>query len=161
MLTEDELVSLEKVFFKSDQKPSPMLFKLSKHNFGIGLVLRYLDETNHPVSAVDISRYMSVSTARVAVLLRTMTKKGLIERGFDLSDGRKILVRLSTKGKEFVAAKKAERRRVLSCIVETVGLERIKSFVETSEKISEVIRKEAGSNSCLGFEPKNDTQVLA
>lgn len=133
MLSEEELNSIIKQF---QSKP---FLKIDKSNCGSGLVLRYLDEASRPVSAGEISKYMGVSTARVAVLLRSLSKKGLIERGFDVNDARKTIVKLSAKGKEFVSEKKAEGTKALLNIVEKIGVERIKTFIEISNEIADVI----------------------
>ena len=140
MATEEELKSIEQIVFKS--RPSSFNVQVDRSNLGIGLVLKYLSEVGHPVSAAQISRYMNVSTARVAVLLRTMTEKELIEKGFDVSDGRKVLVRLSQKGKDCVAQKQAEMMKFIERVADKIGVDRLKIFIKTLDDINEIVSGE-------------------
>lgn len=66
---------------------------------GEGFVLHYVAIHGGCVFPGDIGHAMCVSTARVAMALNSLEKKGLITRQIDASDRRKILVRLTSEGK--------------------------------------------------------------
>ena len=57
-------------------------------------------EQRHELSAGDISNFLSVSTARIAVLLKNLEKKDLIKRLTSQNDKRKTIVHLTKKGEE-------------------------------------------------------------
>lgn len=137
MPTNDEINSFAKRFFES--MPRPFMGKMDKSNFGIGLVLRYLAEVGHPVSASEISRYMNVSTARVAVLLRTMSEKELIVKTVDSTDARKVRVSLSEKGNKHIQDVKVELLELMKEIVNKVGIGRMETFLEISNEINDVV----------------------
>jgi DNA-binding MarR family transcriptional regulator len=66
---------------------------------GEGFVLQYIAIRNGCVFSGEIGHAMCVSTARVATALNSLEKKGLITRQIDVSDRRKILVRITPEGK--------------------------------------------------------------
>lgn len=137
MATKEEIDAI----IKRSHERKPHMSKIDKENFGIGMVLRYLSSNSHPVSAADISRFMEVSSARVAVLLRTMQEKGLIIKKEDTADARKILVCLSEKGKERIEKARQEHYEMMAEIIDKVGFERINLFLDISEEINEIISK--------------------
>lgn len=137
MPTNEEINVFARKFFES--MPRPFMGKMDKTNFGIGLVLRYLMEAGHPVSAGEISRYMHVSTARVAVILRCMSEKDLIIKQEDSSDARKTLVSLSESGKEHIKKTKAELMELMTEVITKVGIERMEQYLEISKEINTVV----------------------
>lgn len=145
MTTKEEVISIIKRFYQSRLK-SPMA-KMDKSNFGISLVLRYLEESDRPVSAGEISRYMNVSTARVAVILRTMVEKDLIVKKDDSTDARKTLISLSEKGRERIKKTRAELLELMTEVVNTVGIERMEQFMEISEQINAVVSSKIAENN--------------
>ncbi len=137
--TKEEVQSIVKRFYESRTKLS--MTKLDKNNIGAVLLLRYLAKANRPVSAVEISRFMNVSTARVAVLLRTMSEKGLIIKTVDGSDARKVCVSISEKGKEHINEANTQFMELMTEIITKVGVERMETFLEISQEINAVITK--------------------
>lgn len=71
---------------------------------GEGFVLAYIALQGGDVLPSEIGHKMGVSTARVAMALNSLEKKGLITRKIDVRDRRKILVGLTLEGK-FLAEK--------------------------------------------------------
>ena len=80
----------------------PKLFfdKLNKHEKGVDFALRYLYNSEEETNAGDLARALDVSTARVAILLDKMEKKGLIYRYSSKADARKTIIVLSKKGRK-------------------------------------------------------------
>lgn len=137
MATQEEISSFAQRYFECMKRPFGS--KMEKTNFGIGLVLRYLAEAGHTVSSGEISRYMNVSTARVAVILRSMCEKELITKTEDSADARKTLVSLTEKGLERIRKTKAEMMELMTEIINTVGLERMEQYLETLKEINSVV----------------------
>lgn len=137
MQTREEINELLKRFAES--MPRMVMAMMEKTNIGIGVVLRCLEEAERPVSAGEISRYMNVSTARVAVLLRSMSEKGLIVKSGDSSDARKTLVSLSDKGREWKRKMNDELIGIMSDIVDKVGIERLELFFLIANEINAVV----------------------
>ena len=135
MATKEEVNAIVKRFYES----RPPMAKIDKENWGIGMVLRHLATASAPVSAADISRFMNVSTARVAVLLRTLQEKELIVKQDDAADARKILVSLSEKGKSHIENMKKERMEMMTEVIDKIGVERMNLFLDIIEEINAVI----------------------
>lgn len=67
--------------------------------FGEGAMMMYLFR-HGSATAGDISDFLRVGSGRVANLLKTSEKKGIIKRSRDGTDGRKVIVSLTEKGRE-------------------------------------------------------------
>ena len=92
------------------------------------------------MSAGEISRYLHVSTARVAVLLKKMEARSLIERISDERDARKSVIRLSAHGAEVSEQMLRELNRQLAEVIDRIGLDRVKEFIAVSGEIRAVVQ---------------------
>ncbi len=120
------------------------LFKrVGETGAGIGAVMRCLHRSGEPVSAGEISRDLHVSTARVAVLLKKMETRGLIERISDERDARKSVIRLSAHGAEVGEQMLRELNRQLAEVIDRIGMERVKEFIAVSGEIRAVVQPPA------------------
>lgn len=136
-MTKDKTAELIKRLVNS--RPKKMFRHVEENNAGIGCVLRYLEESGRAVSAGEISGYMNVSTARVAVILRKMQEKQLIVKLSDPNDARKTMISLSEHGKQFFVEKKEKVLAYFSHVIECIGEERFMEFIEISEEIQAVV----------------------
>lgn len=75
---------------------------------GIYLVLKLLHENKSALSAGDISASLGVSTARTAVALATLEKKGFIKKSKFHLDARKTMVELTQNGQLALLERKNE-----------------------------------------------------
>ncbi len=66
---------------------------------GLILILNLLELKNDSLSAGEIASLLKVSTARVAVAINTLEKKGLVKREKSKEDARKTIIKLTEKGK--------------------------------------------------------------
>lgn len=73
---------------------------------GMYYVLRILHNAKEKLLAGDISDIFGVTTARTAVILSTLEKKGYIEKSKSDNDARKTLVVITPKGREAIEARK-------------------------------------------------------
>ncbi|MBR3058725.1 MAG: MarR family transcriptional regulator [Clostridiales bacterium] len=122
---------------------SPLAFvqRIDISSMGIGSVLGYLCESGRAVSAGEISEYMGVSTARVAVLLKKMSEKELITKTSDPNDKRRVMVSITSKGIEAFKEKKREILLYSGAIVEHFGVKRVEDFIESCREIKAVVDK--------------------
>lgn len=131
----------------ADNRPKAFFKQFDDTNAGIGCVLRYLSEADRPVSSGEISEFMHVSTARVAVLLRKMAEKNLILKNGDPDDARKTMVTLSEHGMECVKEKQEEFLNVFCTVVDQVGKERMEQFIEISADIKKAVEETIAKKS--------------
>ncbi len=125
-----------------NSRPKKMFENFDKSDAGIMCVLRFLTGTEGPVTAGEISAFMQVSTARVAVLLKKLEEKSFIEKQTDPSDARKTMVVLSETGKEKVREHTEKMTDFFSSVIDRVGKEKIIEFIELSETIRDAIEAE-------------------
>lgn len=118
-----------------ESQPVELIAKLDKSNCGMGLILMFLDEKNDCVVSGEIASKLNVSTARVAVLLRKMEARGLIEKKTPLEDMRKTLVRLTNYGKESVTRFKNNVHEKAKLLFERVGTKNIEELIRIAELI--------------------------
>ena len=121
--------------------PLEFMQKIDVQSMGIGNVLCFLMCSGKEVSAGEISEYMHVSTARVAVLLKKMADKGLITKQSDPSDGRRVMVSITDEGKAAFLEKQKEILLYGGAVVDHFGVERIEEFIESCRQIREVVDK--------------------
>ena len=114
---------------------------------GIGAVLRLLYEADEPLSAGTISSKLGISTARVAVLLKKMTQKGMITKQQSPNDARVTMVELTAAGRANIERMKNELFAQMGLIIDKVGEERLKEYFEIGEELRNII--EIHDTHCL------------
>lgn len=139
MATQEEIELLLNKLKKSP--PSDGFKDIDKSAAGVCAVLRYLYETDETVTAGKISEKMGISTARVAVILKKMVAKGLIEKENDASDGRVVVVRLTEYGRERAKKIKENIYKQVAVMIDTIGMERMLEFAEISKEIHSLMQK--------------------
>ena len=139
MASDKEVLRLLQEF--NSINPLEFMQKIDVQSMGIGNVLGFLMCSEKEVSAGEISEYMHVSTARVAVLLKKMADKGLITKQTDPSDGRRVMVSITDEGKAAFLEKQKEILLYGGAVVDHFGVERIEEFIESCRQIREVVDK--------------------
>ncbi len=137
MATQEQIEELLQQLKKAP--PSAPFRGIDRNTAGIRAILHYLNETTDTVTAGKISEHMAVSTARVAVLLKKMTARGLIEKCSDPSDARVVVVKLSEEGKRAARKLKSNVYSQIGAMIDKVGMERMLEFVAISHEIHSMI----------------------
>ena len=114
--------------------------RIGETGAGVSAVMRYLYEADGPVSAGEISRFLQVSTARVAVLLKKMESRELIDRVSDAHDARKSMILLSDQGRALCTRMLGELSRRLSEVIDRVGRARIREFIAVGNEIRTAVQ---------------------
>lgn len=134
MATQEQI---EYVLENLQKMHSEAFFKsLREKNAGIHAVLCMLYESSGDITAGDISDYMSVSTARVAALLKKMSAKGLIIKDVDMNDARIKIIRLSPLGIEIVSKMKEDLYSQIGTVIDKIGMEKMRDFISISSEIT-------------------------
>ena len=113
----------------------PAYQQLSKMVRGELFVLNYLATHEAAIHPKELSKKMSVSTARIAILLNHMEEKGLITRSSDLSDNRQVFVRLTESGVNAIQQTRADVISRVSSLLEALGPEDAREYIRIQEKI--------------------------
>ena len=120
--------------------PAECFRSVDETKAGIGAVLRLLDEADGIVTAGRISDVLQISTARVAVLLKKMTAKGVITRTRSSTDARITVVQLTASGRQAIAAMRDQMYRQMGRVIDAVGEERLMEFIDTAEEIQRIVK---------------------
>ena len=121
--------------------PSEHFQHIDENTVGIRAILKYLSETDERVTAGKISEHIKVSTARVAVLLKKMAAKDLIEKEQDPADGRIVVVRLSEHGRQTAEMLRESLCKHIGEMIDRVGMDRMLEFAAISNEIHSVMKE--------------------
>ena len=109
--------------------------KLSNMLRGELFVLNYLHEHDTIVHPKELSENLSVSTARIASLLKNMEEKKLIVRTPDPVDSRQIIVHLTSEGEKAIQQYREDVLRYLAEMLESLGPDDAREYIRIQEKI--------------------------
>lgn len=106
---------------------------------GIGAALRILHEQGGSVTSGQLCDMLGVSSARVAVLLKTMASKGLIKKEKNVLDARVTVVSLTSFGEETIRKMRDEIYKQINRVIDHVGFQRLEEFISISKEIAAVV----------------------
>ncbi len=122
---------IEYVFNKlNEAQASELNTRMNDTNAGIGAVLKVLDEAKGSVTCGEIAKKM--------VLIRKMVAKNLIERNCDKLDARIIHISLTQDGRRMIDELRGLISLHLSRVIDALGMDKIKAYIETGEEIRRV-----------------------
>jgi len=102
------------------------------------LYMMYHEPDSH--SAGELAERLDLSPGRVANVLKALEKKDLIERKKDPSDGRRTMVTLTQKGKEYICQTYTQAIDVYHSLIEEIGEHDTREFLRITKKLLEASR---------------------
>ena len=130
-----EALADELLHIRADLLRVPAQQKLSNMLRGELFVLNYLHDHDTIVHPKELSENLSVSTARIASLLKHMEEKNLIVRAPDSSDSRQIIVRLTEDGKKAIQTYREDVLAYLARTLESLGPDDAREYIRLQKKI--------------------------
>lgn len=109
--------------------------KLSNMLRGELFVLNYLYDHDTIVHPKELSENLSVSTARIASLLKHMEEKKLVVRMPDPEDSRQIIVHLTSAGARTIQKYKKDLLSYLARTLESLGSDDAREYIRIQKKI--------------------------
>lgn len=106
---------------------------------GETFVLGFIREQNAAVVPSEIGDEGCVSSARVAVILNSLERKGLIIRMIDPSDRRRILVNITEEGRIVAEDHKRKMLEHFAQMMKMLGEHDAKEYVRIVKKLSECV----------------------
>ncbi|MCH5204244.1 MAG: winged helix DNA-binding protein [Oscillospiraceae bacterium] len=122
-------------------RPRTFFGKIDESRRGVGFVLVHLEKTDHEVIAGELARELNVSTARIAALLKTMEKNGLIIRERSAADARHTVVKITKAGTDYVERLREQILAETVMLIEKVGKAELEEFIRISNKIREALEE--------------------
>jgi DNA-binding MarR family transcriptional regulator len=97
----------------------------------------------------EISQYLGVTPARVAVLLKSLEKQGLIDKRPQDEDKRFFVVCLTKQGVELLAQRKENFVFNMCALLQDLGEEDAANYVRIMKKVINIkLRRKADGTSC-------------
>ena len=103
---------------------------------GENAVLTYLTRHQEDLHPGDLAEKLSLVPGRMADILKTLEKKGMIRRERDPEDHRRVLVRITPKGIRNVTARREQIRIQYSGLYEALGREDTIKLIELLRKMN-------------------------
>lgn len=137
-LLAEQLVEQTELLFRNG--PQKQIGKSAK---GECFVLRCLARSPRPLLPSDLSELAQSSTARIAVVLNTLEKKGFISRSIDLTDRRRVLVSLTPEGEKYTKALREQMHSHMRQLLEELGEEDAKEYLRITDRMIHIAQNTA------------------
>ena len=124
-----------------ESRPKYFARKVDAQTRGLQIILHFLYRSTGEVCAGDLSKEFHVSTARIAVALKNLSGKGLIETATSTLDGRKVVVKITEAGRKEVQKSIDEMVEYMKCLMHGIGEDDLKEYIRISAKISALMDK--------------------
>lgn len=122
-----------------DNRPNRFNNFLDEFNKGEFGLLNYIYFETKEVSAGMLSEKLKVSTARIASILNSLEAKKLIKRKIGTDDKRKVVVEITTEGKEIIKKYQEKVVNKVSYIISRIGQEKAKQYFDIMLEINSII----------------------
>ncbi len=139
MANKQEVLLALELFQKN--RPQKVFDEMKKKEMGVFSVIKYLNEAEGEVNSVDISKALGISSARMAVLLKKMEKKGLVVKSSSMLDARAVAVKLSDQGEALAENIKAQMFQTMEKIVDEFGLAELEAVMDKLGKIKQILEE--------------------
>lgn len=116
--------------------------QIGKSARGECFVLRCLARSSIPLLPSDLSEQIHASTARIAVVLNRLERKGYISRSIDPEDRRRILVRLTDKGQAYADSIRTQLCENMKHLLEELGEQDVKEYLRITQRILRITQTE-------------------
>lgn len=129
--------------------PKNFVEKIDVKSKGLWIILHYISVSTGEVCAGDISKEFNVSTARTAVVLKTLAKKEYIETSVSDSDRRRVVVKITEKGRSVIQKAQDELIEFMKLLLDKVGEDDIKEFIRIVAKINQLNICNNSNSDCI------------
>ena len=112
---------------------------------GETVILKKLSMTDRCFLPGELSDMMHMSSARVAMTLKNLEHKGLIERNVNKKDRRKVLVTITERGREQVTKIEDEFAARMRQVTDELGEEDSGEYIRIVGRLIEISKKLSGN----------------
>ena len=121
-------------------RPLEFFKNIDEINSGMGFIVMHLYETQCEVFAIELSKMMDISRARVAMLVKKLIAKGLVEKEISCADARKEIIKITDKGRLEVERVRQKIFNNITKVIHELGIDKVNEFVEISQQIKNIIK---------------------
>lgn len=117
----------------SNKVPSPLQFK----------IINFLEENkDKDIYQKDLEKSFNISKSAISGVIKTMEKKGIVERIPVLNDARKNKIILSEKSQQFYQEKIEDMKLLSEELISGISESELKEFKRILKKMKENLKKE-------------------
>lgn len=131
----------ELLSFNTEVKNSKMNNNLHKMARGEAIMMECLARSENGLMPKEIAKFADVSTARVATFLKSVEKKGYVERINLEEDRRKVNIVLTEAGLEKVKTRREEMLKGVACYLEQLGEEDTENLLRIIVKTKTIMKQ--------------------
>ncbi len=131
-------MAAELLRLRAEQLKSGVWRQTARLTQGELLALYYLQGHDGEAHPRELSRDLSVSTARIAAMLRDMEEKGWVVRREDASDSRHTLVILTGAGREETSLRREQTLSALAGALEKLGPEDSAELIRILNRMNDI-----------------------
>ncbi len=130
-------VAIELLDIRAKLMQIPIQKSVNEFTKGEFAALDFLYKNHGKAYPKELSRNMNVSSARIAVILKSLEAKGLIIRTSDAGDARQIVVVLTESGSSILLKKRKTIIASATSLLEKLGEEDTLNLLRIQKKILE------------------------
>ena len=134
----EAVISLEKILTSDNFSAFEKLTRMSRGEIFVLKVLLFSNGISNPTK---ISQIMNSTKGRISAILKSLEKKGYIEREIDKENRRNIIVTLTDSGREYITKELQECYRSISHVFEELGEKDSKKFIELTYRVFNLINE--------------------
>ena len=124
-----------------EHNPLEVFRNIEEINSGMGYIMLKLYNAKDEVFAIDLSKDMQISRARVTMLLRKLILKGFVIKQRSKVDARKEMITITNKGRDEVNQIKQKVFNDINKLIDKLGIEKVNEFLDLSKEIHETLHK--------------------
>ena len=131
-------LAAELLRLRAEQLKSGVWRQTAKLTQGELLALYFLQGHDGGAYPREMSQELSVSSARIAAILRDMEEKGWVVRRDDTCDSRHTLVLLTDQGREEILRRRDQTLSALAGALEALGREDSEELLRLLKRLNEI-----------------------
>lgn len=124
-----------------ESRPKNFVKEVDAQSRGLQMILHFLSKSTGEVCAGDLSKKFHVSTARIAVALKKLSSKGMVETCAAEEDKRKVIVKITDAGRAEVKKSIDEMVCFMKFLLQGIGEDDLKEFLRIFAKINALLDK--------------------
>lgn len=115
-------------------------------NRGESGVIFYLSFVKDNIKAGELSEKLNLSTGRVAIILKSLVRKGYVTKKTSQVDARIVRVSVTDNGKKLALKLQNNFRKHMNYIFNYIGYEDTKNFIRILKKVYEAEKRETSES---------------
>ena len=103
-------------------------------------VIRVLSEGG-PLDATEVASRANILAPSLTRMIRDLTERGLVHRGSDAADGRRVILRITPAGQKLIDTVSPLAQQAYVSIDQEFGVERVAELIATLEALTATLNR--------------------